>query len=216
MRVKICGITSGQDAALAVQAGADAIGIMFAPSPRKVDRNAADRIVSVLPPFVVAVGVFVDAPLEWVREMATGLHLGAVQLSGDEPLEYVAALAPLRVIKAVRVVGPESLEAPSSWARGERPANLAAIHLDTGVAGQHGGTGRSFDWSLAADLRRSGGAALPMILAGGLRPENVAEAVRVVRPYAVDVSSGVEAEPGRKDPEKVRRFVAEARSVPDA
>jgi len=216
MRVKICGITSPEDAALAVQAGADAIGLMFASSPRRIDRNAAEQIVSVLPPFAVAVGVFVDAPAEWVREMATGLSLGAVQLSGDESLEYVAALAPLRVIKAVRVVGPESLEAPSSWARGQRPGNLAAVHLDTAVVGQHGGTGKSFDWSLAADLQHSAGAVLPMILAGGLRPDNVAEAIRVVRPYAVDVSSGVEAEPGRKDPEKVRRFVAEARSVLDA
>ncbi len=215
MRVKICGITSPQDAALAVHAGADAIGMLFAPSPRKIDRDAAEQIISVLPPFVAAVGVFVDAPLDWVREMATGLHLGAVQLSGDEPLEYVAALSPLRVVKAVRVVGPDSLEAPSSWARGERPANLAAVLLDTAVAGQHGGTGRSFDWSLAADLQRSSGAALPVILAGGLRPDNVAEAVRVVRPYAVDVSSGVEAEPGRKDTEKVKRFVVEVRRALD-
>jgi len=216
MRVKICGITSGRDAAMAVQAGADAIGMHFAPSPRKIDRSEAEQIISVLPPFAVAVGIFVNAPLDWVREVATGLHLGAVQLSGDESLEYVAALAPLRAIKAVHVVGPESLEAPSSWARGERPPNLAAILLDTFVAGQHGGTGRTFDWSLAADLQRSSGAALPMMLAGGLRPDNVAEAVRVVRPYAVDVSSGVEAEPGRKDPEKVKRFVAEARRALDA
>jgi len=216
MRVKICGITSGEDAALAVRVGADAIGMVFAPSPRRVDPRTAEQIVSVLPPFAVSVGVFVDAPVDWVREVATGLRLGAVQLSGDESLEYVAALTPLRVIKAVRVVGPESLEVPSAWARGERPANLAAVLLDTGVAGQHGGTGRSFDWSLAARLDRSGGASLPMILAGGLRPDNVAEAVRAVRPYAVDVSSGVEVEPGRKDPEKVRRFVAEARSVLDA
>jgi phosphoribosylanthranilate isomerase len=216
MRVKICGITSPGDAALAVQAGADAIGMMFASSSRRIDQHEAERIVSVLPPFAVAVGVFVDAPLDWVRDMATGLHLGAVQLSGDESLDYVAALAPLRVIKAVRVAGPESLEAPASWARGERPTNLAAVHLDTAVAGQYGGTGRSFDWSLAADLQRSSGAALPVMLAGGLRPDNVAEAVRVVRPYAVDVSTGVEAEPGRKDPEKVRRFVAEARSALDA
>ena len=216
MRVKICGITNPQDAAMAIQAGADAIGMMFASSPRRIDRNAAEQIVSVLPPFAIAVGVFVDAPLDWVRDMATGLHLGAVQLSGDESLEYVSALEPLRVIKAVRVAGPESLEAPVSWAQGKRPANLTAVHLDTAVAGHYGGTGQTFDWSLAADLQRSSGAALPVILAGGLRPDNVAEAVRVVRPYAVDVSSGVEAEPGRKDPEKVRRFVTEALRVLDA
>jgi phosphoribosylanthranilate isomerase len=213
MRVKICGIARPQDAALAVQSGADAIGMVFAPSPRKIDREVAEQIISVLPPFVVTVGVFVDAPIDWVREMATRLHLAAVQLSGDESLEYVAALAPLRAIKAVRIVGPESLETPSSWTRGARPANLAAMLLDTAVAGQHGGTGRSFDWSLAAELQRSGGAALPVILAGGLRPDNVAEAVRVVKPYAVDVSSGVEAEPGRKDPDKIKRFIAEAQSV---
>ncbi len=196
-RVKICGITSAEDASAAVKAGADALGFVFVPgTPRLVHPEAAERIVAGLPPFVTAVGVFVDQPLEEVLRIASRCNLQAVQLHGDEPEDYSRRI-PLKVIKAVRVRDAWDLRPVSTY-----PAH--AFLLDAFVEGQAGGTGTTISWDLAFQVKDRA----PIILSGGLRPETVGLAVRRVRPYGVDVSSGVEACPGRKDHQKVREFIA--------
>jgi phosphoribosylanthranilate isomerase len=203
-RVKICGITTWDDARLSVDLGASALGFNFyPPSPRAISPADAWNIIRRLPPFVEAVGVFVNWPPPVVDALARALRLHTVQLHGGETPEEVAALTPAhRVIKAVKV------------GRGFRPAGLArfrradGILLDGFAPGLHGGTGRTLDWKLARAARRYG----RIILAGGLTPENVAEAIRVARPYAVDVASGVEARPGRKDPARLRALFAAVES----
>jgi phosphoribosylanthranilate isomerase len=198
VRVKICGITSLRDAELAVAAGADALGFMcYARSPRWIQPEAAREIVRALPPFVSAVGVFVDAEEALVRRVVTLCGLDAVQFHGDETPEYCARFGTLRVFKAFRVRDAQSLQRLTDY-----PTN--AWLLDAFVPEQPGGTGRTFNWDLALQAKRLG---RPIILAGGLTPENVADAVRRVQPYAVDVSSGVESAPGRKDPAKMQAFV---------
>jgi phosphoribosylanthranilate isomerase len=199
-RVKICGITSAEDAAFAVEAGADALGFVFVPgTPRYVHPDRAASIIAALPPLVAAVGVFVDQPLDEVLAVATISRLEAVQLHGEESAAYCRRL-PVRIIKALRVRGAESLAALEGY-----PAQ--AFLLDTFVEGQPGGTGVPFPWALAREAKRHG----RIILSGGLRPETVAEAVRTVRPFGVDVSSGVERRPGLKDLEKVREFIVAVR-----
>jgi phosphoribosylanthranilate isomerase len=201
-RVKVCGITSREDAVAAVEAGADALGFVFVPgTPRCVQPEVAERIVSLLPPFVTPVGVFMNQPLEEVLHIAARCGLQAVQLHGEEPEEYSRRI-PLRVIKAVRVRDEESLRILPTY-----PAH--AFLLDAFVEGQPGGTGTPISWELA--VRAKGHA--PIILSGGLRPDTVGPAVRRVRPYGVDVSSGVEASPGRKDHQKVREFIAAVRQA---
>jgi phosphoribosylanthranilate isomerase len=204
-RVKICGITTWDDARLSIDLGASALGFNFyPPSPRSISPAEAWSIIRRLPPFVEAVGVFVNWPPLVVDAMARAVRLGAVQLHGAEAPREVAELArKRRVIKAVQVK------------RGFRPASLGkfraadAILLDGFARGLHGGTGRTLDWSLA----RGGGRYARIILAGGLTPENIAEAIRAAEPYAVDVASGVEARPGRKDPAKLRALFAAIESL---
>lgn len=196
VRVKICGITNPDDAAAAVAAGADALGFVFAPSPRQIGGERAREIIAALPPLVATVGVFKDAPLAEVLGLRAFCGLDWVQLCGTEDAAYVAACGP-RVIKTVPV--------------GEHPLDSAQlpraqILLDA-ASPQGGGSGRSFDWNLAAPLC----AQRPVILAGGLSPANVGQAVKIARPFAVDVSSGVEAAPGRKDHDLVSRFIASAK-----
>ncbi len=201
-RVKICGITSAEDALAAVEAGADALGFVFAPgTPRLVPPETAERIVAGLPPFVTAVGVFVDQPLEEVLRIAARCNLQAVQLHGDEP-EAFSRRIPLKVIKALRVRDVPDLRLIPTY-----PAH--AFLLDAFVEGQAGGTGALISWDLAVHAKGHA----PIILSGGLRPETVGLAVRRVRPYGVDVSSGVEAGPGRKDHQKVREFIAAVRQA---
>jgi len=201
-RVKICGITSAEDALAAVEAGADALGFVFVPgTPRLVHPETAERIVAGLPPFVTAVGVFVDQPLEEVLRIAARCNLQAVQLHGDEP-EAFSRRIPLKVIKAVRV-----RDAPDLGPIATYPAH--AFLLDAFVEGQAGGTGTPISWDLAVQAKGHA----PIILSGGLRPETVGLAVRRVRPYGVDVSSGVEMRPGRKDHQKVREFIAAVRQA---
>jgi phosphoribosylanthranilate isomerase len=196
-RVKICGITTAEDAAAAVEAGADALGFVFAPgSPRLVRPEAVERIARDLPPFVTAVGVFADQPLEEILRIVGRCALQAVQLHGDEP-ETFGRRIPIRVIKAIRVRDARDL-API----GTYPAH--AFLLDAFVEGKAGGTGTTISWDLAREAKGT----VPIILSGGLRPETVAQAVRTVRPYGVDVSSGVEVSPGQKDHKKVREFIA--------
>jgi phosphoribosylanthranilate isomerase len=196
-RVKICGMTRVEDARLAVELGAAAIGLVFWPgSPRLVTRAQAKAIVAALPPFVSVVGVFVDQPEEALH-VAHDVGLSAVQFHGDEaPGSYRAF--PLRVIKAVTVQDASAREEA-----GAVPPN-ATVLLDAHDRVKRGGTGRVVDWSIAAMIARE----RPVVLSGGLTAGNVAEALAAVRPYAIDVSSGVESAPGRKDPAKLRALFA--------
>jgi phosphoribosylanthranilate isomerase len=201
-RVKVCGITCREDAVAAVEAGADALGFVFVPgTPRCVRPEVAEGIVGVLPPFITPVGVFMNQPLEEVVRIAARCGLQAIQLHGDEPEAYSRRI-PLRVIKAVRVRDAESLRILPTY-----PAH--AFLLDAFVEGQPGGTGTPIAWELAVQAKGHA----PIILSGGLRPETVGPAVRRVRPYGVDVSSGVEVSPGRKDHQKVREFIAAVRQA---
>jgi len=205
--VKICGIRSIQDARLAVEAGADAIGFVFWPmSPRRIDADAAAAIGRELPPFVLRVGVFVDTPRDEMAVVADRAGLDLLQLHGDEPPEALAG-APRRALKAVRVGKGFAVQDALRYV-----GHAAGVLVDTRLAGETallGGTGVTFDWTLIRGLRDR----VPfLMLAGGLSPDNVAEAIRAVRPHAVDVSSGVEARPGRKDPAKVRAFVEAVRA----
>jgi indole-3-glycerol phosphate synthase/phosphoribosylanthranilate isomerase len=203
--VKICGITNAEDARMAAAAGADAVGFVFWPkSPRAVDAATARAIAAALPPFVLRVGVFVDASPEEMRKVADEVGLDIVQLHGQEPPEDVAR-APRRAVKAIRV-GPGFR--PEEALRYDGTA--AALLVDTRADGAGpGGTGQTFDWSLVRPVRER----TPfLVLAGGLTPDNVGEAIAAVRPDAVDVSSGVESAPGRKDPAKVRAFVDAVRA----
>lgn len=202
--VKVCGITSPEDAVLAAEAGADAVGLVFWPkSPRAVTVEAARRIGEALPPSVVRVGVFVDASRDEVARAVDAASLDLLQLHGEEPPEACEGL-PRRAWKALRV--GEGF-APEDARRYE--GRVAGILLDTG-GGEPGGTGRAFDWSLARGVRQR---ARFLVLAGGLGPDNVRAAIEAVRPDGVDASSRLEREPGRKDPARVRAFVEAARAA---
>jgi phosphoribosylanthranilate isomerase len=202
VRVKICGITSEADALAAVEAGADALGFMFyEPSPRNLSVAQAAQVIRVLPPFVARVGVFVNPTAELVRQIADKCGLDTIQLHGDESpawCDEIAATTRLKVVKAFRVRDASILELLPAY-------HTSAWLLDSYVAGQLGGTGARFNWDLAVLARQLG---TPIILAGGLTPENAAEAARQVMPHALDVSSGVESAPGKKDHAKVRDFIA--------
>ncbi len=205
-KVKICGITSLDDALMAVEAGADALGfVFFEKSPRYLSPEVAARIIENIPPMVQVVGLFVNAELDFVNRTADSCGLDIVQLHGDESPAY-CRLVRRRVMKAFRVRGPESLVSLADY-------RVAAYLLDAYSPNAYGGTGESFDWECAAAAKEQGA----IVLAGGLNPGNIALAVAKVAPYAVDVSSGVESSPGCKDPEKVRRFIQEAKkAVPQA
>ena len=200
VRIKICGITRLEDALLATEAGADALGFMFfSGSKRAVTAPAAREITRQLPPFVTRVGVFVNAARDEVQRIAEEAGINALQFHGDETPEFCASFA-LPVLKALRVQDANSLNVIPQFA-------TAGILLDAFVPGQLGGTGARFNWDLAIRAREYG---RPIVLAGGLTPENVQDAVAKVRPYGIDVSSGVESEPGRKDPRKLREFIQRA------
>jgi phosphoribosylanthranilate isomerase len=199
-RVKICGITRLEDALAAVRLGADALGFNFWPgSKRYLPPAAARPIVRALPPFVTAVGVFVDPSREEALAAAEASGVQLLQLHGDEP-PALCAMLPLPVLKGLRVGGPEALEAL------DRYPGVAGFLLDAASPG-YGGSGQVFDWSLAARAA----ARATVVLAGGLTPANVAAAVRAVRPWAVDVASGVESAPGVKDHDLMSRFVRAAK-----
>ena len=203
MRVKICGIMNREDALAAVQAGADALGFMFfTGSPRWVTCAQAAEIIHAIPPFIARVGVFVNPTEAEVRAAIGACGLDTLQFHGEEAPDFCRQFG-LKVIKAFRVRDESSLA-------GLKQFPTEAWLLDSYVAGQRGGTGAAFNWDLAAQAVQRGGR---VILAGGLTPENVAEAVRRVRPYALDVSSGVESAPGHKDAGKLRAFLAAARAA---
>jgi len=197
--VKVCGITCLEDALLAAQAGADALGFVFAPgSPRQVEPRRVAEIISRLPEGVETVGVFVDAPAGEVWRTVEECGLSLVQLHGQETPEFCAAM-PVPAVKAFRVRGPETLAEIAAY-RG----SVRALLLDGFVPGQSGGTGQGFDLSLAVRAKEFG----EVIIAGGLSADNVACALRLVRPFGVDASSRLEIAPGRKDQELVRQFIA--------
>jgi len=200
VEVKICGLTTRDDAVRCASLGADAIGLNFWPqSPRHTDIDTAQRIVEALGDRVETVGVFVDFDLSQIREILQKTGISWAQMHGDEPPELVAALLP-QAYKAIGVKDGSAIELARRYP-GEH------LLLDASVPGMPGGTGRTFDWSIASEVAKE----RKLTLAGGLTPENVAEAVRIVRPFRVDVASGVESAPGRKDPEKVAAFIEAAK-----
>ena len=197
VRVKICGIKDTDTALCAAGAGADALGFIFTDSKRKVSPEKAREIIEALPPFIARVGVFVNQSHDEICRIAEYTGIDTIQLHGEEPPEFCSSFK-YKVIKAFSVAGQEDLEKAVLY-------RVDAFLLDTSVPGLKGGTGETFDWRLAAVFK--GG---PLILAGGLTPENVAGAVQTVRPYAVDVSSGVESG-GQKDMGKIIEFVRRAK-----
>ena len=203
VRIKICGMTNTGDAVAAAELGADAVGFVFAPSPRQVSAEKAREIIMALPPFIQTVGVFVDEDPEKVSSVAAFCHLGLLQFHGKESAAYCRRFGQ-RVIKAVRVQHQDRLEGCSEYS-----SVVSALLLDTYVSGRSGGTGLTFDWNLALEAKRYG----RIILAGGLNPDNVAAAISAVKPYAVDASSGLEKEPGVKDHEKMARFIQTVRRI---
>ncbi|HXG22393.1 MAG TPA: phosphoribosylanthranilate isomerase [Methylomirabilota bacterium] len=204
VRVKICGVTNVDDAVLAVQFGADLIGFNFYPlSPRCVTPEVAREIRAVIPVSVQCVGVFVNAERRQIADLVDRVHLDFIQFHGDEPADALLGW-PCQTIKAVRI-------APDAPLPDLRQIPARYLLLDTYRAGRYGGTGETFGWERIASL-------IPrqkerLILAGGLTLDNVVSAVRTVRPWAVDVASGVEAAPGRKDPEKLRAFITNAKTA---
>jgi phosphoribosylanthranilate isomerase len=207
VRTKICGITRAEDAQAAARAGADAIGLVFyAPSPRAVTPAQAAQAIAGLPPFVTVVGLFVNAAREDVLSTLAAVPLDLLQFHGDETPAYCGQFARpfLKALQVTPEAQPGDLinyTAPYAAVPGAR-----GILLDAHVAGLRGGTGRTFNWRVIPS-----GLALPVVLSGGLSPDNVAEAVRQVRPAAVDVSSGVERAPGIKDHAKIEAFITQSR-----
>jgi phosphoribosylanthranilate isomerase len=205
-RVKICGITREEDAQLAVQLGATAIGLVLWPgSPRYLGAQRARAIVETLPAHVTAVGVFVNQPIDEVQRAAEVAALGAVQLHGEESLEYAQALLQ-PVIKAVPVTSGFDTATLGAW-----PPEITLL-LDAHDPVRRGGTGRTIDWTLAARAA----AQRPVLLSGGLTPGNVQNAITQVRPYGIDLSSGVECKPGIKDPGRLRALFDALTSIQHA
>jgi phosphoribosylanthranilate isomerase len=202
VRVKICGITNLDDALVATAMGAHALGFIFAESPRRIDPAEAEKIIRSLPPLVKTVGVFVNEDPERIKEIITFCGLDLIQLHGDESPGIGLGLMP-RSIKAFRIQNDRDVENIKRYQGAVR-----AILLDTFQKGKAGGTGRSFDWSLAVKAKEAG---LPVILAGGLGPENIREAIAAVKPYAVDVNSGIEERPGKKDPVLMKQLMEKIR-----
>ena len=200
-RVKICGITRIEDALAAARLGADAIGLVFAAgSPRALSADAAAAVSGAMPPFVARVGLFLDADPAFVRAVCDAVPLELLQFHGSEPADYCRAFG-RPYLKAI-AMGDDG----DAAARARAWPDAAALLFDAHATGGQGGSGRTFDWA-----RVPRGLARPVVLAGGLAPGNVAEAIAAVRPWAVDVSSGVEASPGIKDHGKMERFIDEVR-----
>jgi phosphoribosylanthranilate isomerase len=213
-RVKVCGVTSPEDARVVGSSGAEAVGLNFySQSCRFVDLESARKIVTELPDSVARVGVFVNSPVTEIDEACKLLNLDYVQLHGDETPEFLTTLVDHPIIKALRFNGQDLHVIRSYLDRCEQlGVPIKAVLLDAQVKGSFGGTGKTLNWEGLADWSRILGS-VPLILAGGLTPANVGEAIRLVRPTAVDTASGVEQSPGRKDQELVNRFVKKAQNA---
>lgn len=210
VRMKICGITNVTDAEQAASLGADAVGLNFyAKSPRCIDSAMARLILNVLPPFVQPVALFVNEALAEAQRTAHALNLRTIQIYGDHREAFPPGS--MRWIPAFSVKDGAGLLTISSYLEKLLSAGAvpAAVLVDAHVPGRYGGTGQIVPWQLLADFKPG----VPLILAGGLTPDNVADAIRIVRPYAVDVASGVESSPGKKDPDKMRRFIDAVRGA---
>jgi phosphoribosylanthranilate isomerase len=203
VRIKICGITNEEDALAAARFGADALGFIFAPSPRRISPDKARKIIKALPPLVQTVGVFVDEDFREVSSVAQMCGLDILQFHGSESADYCESFHS-RVIKAVRLRNPQEIK---SLARYEGVVH--ALLLDTFIADKLGGTGITFNWQWAVEAGKYG----RIILAGGLNSENVAAAISMVKPYGVDASSSLEHSPGVKDHQKIMKFIVEARQA---
>jgi phosphoribosylanthranilate isomerase len=203
-RVKVCGITCLEDAQMAVQSGVDALGFIFAPSPRRISPEKAREIVSAIPPFVKTVGVFVDERPDTVRQMIRFCGLDLVQFHGDESPETCGDFMP-RAIKAFRVRDRSALQSIRPY-----QGKIRAMLLDAFSNERHGGTGQTFDWDIAVTVK---GLRIPVILSGGLAPANIGIAISKVTPFAVDVNSGIEERPGKKDPVLMEKLMKRIRDV---
>lgn len=201
IRVKICGITNPEDAMFAAELGADAVGFIFHPeSPRVVEPKIVKEITEILPPYLTRVGVFVNEKPETVRDIIKLCRLDVAQLHGNEPPAVISELG-VNTIKSLRLKKEADVERISEY-------DADAFLLDTYVTGKLGGTGKTFNWRWAMTAKKFN---RPIVLSGGLTPENVAEAIDAALPNGVDVSSGVEASPGKKDKEKLTRFIEAVR-----
>jgi phosphoribosylanthranilate isomerase len=204
LKVKICGITNFEDASMAVGLGAHALGFIFASSPRRIEPEQARDIIERIPPFVKSVGVFVDEDPEVIREITRFCGIDLIQLHGDEPPDLCRALMPI-AIKAIRIKGNDSLSSVKSY-----HGKVRAFLLDTFSKDMAGGTGKCFDWDLAIKIKDIG---VPIILAGGLGPDNIEDAISLVQPYAVDINSGIEERPGKKSPRLMDELFKKTRKV---
>jgi phosphoribosylanthranilate isomerase len=216
-RIKICGVTSAKDAQLIALAGADAIGLNFYPeSPRYIEPTEAEKFATTISPKLARVGVFVNSPPEFMRETASRLKLDFLQLHGDEAVETISQLEGHSVIKVFRMHqgGWEAAESFLNACR-ERGCAPAAVLIDAAQPGEYGGTGQTIDWTTVPPGRAILGG-LPLVLAGGLTPFNVVDAITIARPDAVDVASGVESKPGTKDLMLIRAFVTSAKKAFEA
>jgi len=218
--IKICGTTNLEDALAAAEAGANALGFVFAPSPRRIRPRDAAAITAALPSSVEKIGVFVNQSVEWVLDTVQKAGLTGVQLHGQEDGGFARRLrdhggAQLRLVKAVSMSEVGEAKGKSfAVAMGEGAARIfSALLLDSGSGGRRGGTGATFDWQEAAPMARLLGKKFPLIVAGGLNAGNVAKALRTFQPWGVDVVSGVEQAPGKKDPAKLRAFIALVRAA---
>ncbi|MCM8765582.1 MAG: phosphoribosylanthranilate isomerase [Candidatus Omnitrophica bacterium] len=207
VKVKICGITNLEDARLAINLGADALGFVFAESPRKIGPEEVLAIIKKLPPFIFTVGVFVNEDLKEIKRMVKICKLDAVQLHGEENPFFCGRVRNFtKVIKAFRIRESSDLEKMLNY-------DVDAYLLDTYVSGVYGGTGKTFNWDWAVKAKKVLHTR-PLILSGGLNPENIKEAIKKVKPYAVDVSSGVEIAPGKKDKILLEKFIKSIKILP--
>ena len=204
VRVKICGITNPQDASMAVEMGVDALGFIFTPSPRQITPGKTRDIISAIPPFVNTVGVFVNESPSTIRQIIRFCGLDLVQLHGDESPEVCDELMPY-TIKAFRIKDESSLQSIKPYYGKAR-----ALLFDTCSEIKRGGTGKIFDWGLAIRGKALG---MPIILSGGLKPSNIQKAISTVKPYAVDVNSGIEESPGKKSPLLMKKLMETIRKI---
>ncbi len=202
VKVKICGLMSRADVKMCAANGADFIGFVFAKSPRRITKEQAGIITGVIPPEIKKAGVFVNEEEKVVRDIAEYCGLDVLQFHGEETPDYCSHFGGFEVFKAFRLKDEKDLMPIPSY-------DVSAFLLDAFVEGAYGGTGKTFNWELAVEAKKFG---KPIVLSGGLNPENVGGAIMKVKPEMVDVSSGVESAPGKKDPDKVREFVEKVRS----